>query len=72
MRKNFAKRKAKKIVGQDIYKTRGLITENNHPYGLKIQNCLNCKMSFKLIVKIRPLDNKLTVGFDAKFGEEII
>lgn len=68
----FTKRKAKKIEGQDIYKTRGLVTDNNHPYGLKVQNCLGCKMSFKLIIKIKPLDNKLTVGFDANFREEII
>ena len=69
---NFAKRKAKKVDDQTIYKVKGLVTKNMQPFGLKIQNCMGYKMSFKLIMKVKPLDNKLTIGFDSKFAEEII
>lgn len=61
---NFGKRRKKTLDGEDIYKIKGLVTENNVPYGFKIYNAMTNQLRIKIILQIKPLDNKYSISFN--------
>ena len=66
---NFARRRKKSIDGIEIYKIKGIATGTGTPYGVGLGNICGKKLTAKIKLVIKPLDNKYMVGFNVLFKE---
>lgn len=66
---NYTRRRKKSIEGRDIYKIKGISTENGVPFGFGLNNICGKKLSIKVKLIIKPLDNKYMIGIKVSFKE---